>query len=303
MFWHELRLIPIQQTYGWSNENGKGRVWWRAKLEHSSKVRFANFSGDGEHEVQVDLVIGTASPEGKIIYNSKDGPVLRSGYLAISSGASEVSAHLAVPALTMDMIISTLNVLSPPEITVGFGPESVKKVPDADYRLIGIPSDEGEDTDDLTVPLTTCRFTQIRRVEPTGVPEIDNPPRFMSVSGIAFAVISQLFTVAIAATVLGKGESKFELAVISLLLLIYVTVQGSKVELAQLLGKMEIAALSRFLQLKTLGGFPAEPSMSDYVRKLNEKIERPAAKTFIGLFGLSIIWLMVAYQLFKLLLS
>jgi hypothetical protein len=255
-----------------------------------------------EREVNVTLVIGTETPVGKTLYTGKGGPAAKWGYFGYQQHFDWIDVYIAVSAPNFDRILNSLRLASPPRLTLGFGP------PGGFDRLTGpiTPNETGDayrwsSATAPTVTVESCEISYERPAIETAVPEFDEPSAAGRVWGIATCAIGNIAAVLIALALYSTASTKFEIATVSLLLLIYVFMLNSERAQTRVLAITELASLSRFHQLRALLSVPAEQAETQLMGRVRKNIDKPGPKYWIDVGGCAIIGLLAAYKLVMLL--
>jgi hypothetical protein len=297
LFRHTLEFVPIHRGVGWSiNDEGQPRVWWRVRLSEDDHLVMSDGGDAHELEADVQLTIG-----GQV----EDTPPKR-GVLIAPADRGALAVHLAVSRETFDRVLQAVQGREPPTVVIGFGPEGrYKKLTTGPITTL---DDEPsryrwDDAKEEHVAIEACEFQFSRAPEEPEAPEIpDKPSAAMRAIGISWGIAVNLLAVLIAFAVLNVAATRFETAVVSVLLLIYIYLSSSNKVLAQMLMRTELAALAQFYQLRALMGVPASDAENKFMKHAGNKIESPGYRFWIDSASSSIIGLVVLYRLASLLL-
>jgi hypothetical protein len=303
---HNFEFVPSNKASGWSIYEGSPSIWWYVRLTHDEPVLLSNESDARQLESDVRITIGTDTPIGKMPYTGEGSPTSKWGYLLCTEDASghsdSVSLRIAVSPANFDRILASVRNGAPPTITAGFGPSG------AFENLAGpLTVDETTDVyhwDNKTqshVVVESCEFKFSRAALDTEVPEqSEESGAILRGLGAAFTVVWNVIAVLITLAVFNATNSKFETAAVSVLALIYLMIKTFGTEFPRLLAQMELSQLTRFYQLRTLVGVPAEEAETKHLQRAQKLFYRRDAKFFINLSGSAIIGLIVSYKLIML---
>lgn len=305
---HSIDFEPLNRPSGWNIHNGDPRIWWYVRLAHHDPVLLSNKSDARDLESHVSITIGTQVPEGKMLYAGGDTPAPKWGFFACRDDAlhnsDSVEVRIAVSRDNFDRILASTRNGQPPTVSVGFGTDDLFE------PLIG-PITQDKETgaylwDNEKEPLVvieSCEFKFSRPPISTDVPEpTDEPGPISRGLGIGFTVFWNLIAVLIALAVFNAARSTFETSVVSVLAYIYLILMAMARELPRLLARTELAELTRFYQLRTLVGAPAEENENKYLRSAHKLVNRSSAKYYIDVYGSAVIGLIATYKLVMLLL-
>jgi hypothetical protein len=115
--------------------------------------------------------------------------------------------------------------------------------------------------------------------------------------GVGFTVVGNVITVLIALALFRAASTEFETAAVCLLVFIYLAVAGLKRDLPRVFAKIELSALARYLQLRTLVGAPTEDQEKKCLGKAHERLSEPGAKYWINVAGELVIGRIATYKL------
>lgn len=298
---HSLDFVPAHRAGGWSiQDDDQPRLWWRARLDRNSRLMLADGADAHEREVNVDLTVGE-------VPGDPDPEVPKKGLL-VTQDDGALALYLAVPERVFDRILQAVQRREPPTVIVGFGKQDrFKRLTAGPITNIGddpLHYRWNNDEESQVVAIEGYEFRFYR--EPEDAPEPMVPekiPASLRAIGVAWGIVVNLLAVLIAIAVFNAASGKFETAVVSLLLLVYIYLSSWNKVLTQVLGKLEQGEVARFVTLRTLLGMPPSDAEHKYIAHVREKSEKPGYRFWIDSIGSSIIGLLVLYRLFALLFS
>ena len=295
---HSLDFVPIHRAVGWSiQDDDQPRLWWQGRLDRGSRLVLADGSDAHEREICVDLTVGEVpgdpeptAPKKGLLYAHRDGTL---------------ALLLAVPQSTFDRVLQAVQRREPPTVIVGFGKEGrFEKLAAGPITMV---DDEPfhyrwDESQTVAIEGYGFRFSRAPDDAPEPVVPEKTPAGFRAI-GIAWGIVVNLLAVLIAIAVLDAASGKFETAVVSLLLLMYVYFSSWTNGFTQVINKLDQVQAVRFVVIRTLLGMPPSDAESKYMAHIREKSDNPGYRFWIDSVGSSIIGLLVLYRLFTLLLS
>jgi hypothetical protein len=304
MSYHDFEFVPVNRVSGWAiKDSGNPRIWWRARLTHDEPVLLTDKSDLREQETRVEIEIGTESPIGKTRYTGEKLPEPKWGGVIWDDSVDCLVLFIAVSRENFDRILAAVRDAKLPTITAGFGPEG------AFDKLEG-PIIEDETTGGYywdsakspSFPIESCDFRYAQAPIDTDLPEVEEkiPGAFGVVLrglGVGFTVAGNVITVLIALALFRAASTEFETAAVCLLVFIYLAVASLKRDLPRVLARIELSALARHLQLRTLVGAPTEDQEKTFLGKAHERLTKPGAKYWVNVAGEILIGLIAIYKL------
>jgi hypothetical protein len=308
MLRHSFDFVPVIRTSGWSiDDDGNPRLWWRARLT-GGPVLLSDGIDASELEADVKLILGTETPAGKTLFTGVSPPVPVWGRVAFTRDRGELSVVLAVSSKTLDRIMRSMHIACP-TITVGFSPLPGYGADARTELTQAITQSDGvgyrwDDSKSPAVPVESCEFSFWQPPLESEAPETPgNMGRVVSGLGIAWTVVVNLLAFVIAFAVLNVASTRFESAVVSLLLLVYIGISNAMKALGRALMQLDLSALARFLQLRAVLGIPTSPEETKYVEYSRGKVNSLRPKDWIDAAGSGLIGFLVLYRLAALAMS
>ncbi len=290
---------------GWTiREDGRPYLWWSARLKHFEPIRLSDGTDARDHDVQVIVNVGAETALGQTLYTGGDKPTPKFGFLICSEHA-EIWAQLWLSAENVDRIMRSMLSALPPTVTVGFGPNEygAKLTGSITRAEHGSGYVWHNDEPKGHIVVETVEFTSLSPALDDDPPDTpDDTPAFLRALGIAWAVVVNVIAVAVAFAVLNTASSRFETAIVSVLLLIYVTIISVSRGVRPVLIQLELASVVRFLQLRTLLGRPMSASDKKHLATIRDKIDRLGPRFWIDSAGITLIGVLVLDKLAILLL-
>jgi hypothetical protein len=66
-------VVPVGKQGGWTiGDSGQPRLWWKARLKHSSSITMSDGADAREQEAQVSIYVGKETALGQTIYTGVD---------------------------------------------------------------------------------------------------------------------------------------------------------------------------------------------------------------------------------------
>ena len=222
------------------------------------------------------------------------GEQLSWGYLACDTEDDELLLELAVSRDNFDRIVSMLQTVGPPSANVGFSEKGDGPITEHDggYRW---------DPEIGYINIEECEFRYARTAPQNELEVPERAPKLLRGLGAAFTVAVSLVALLVAVGMFGAAGSKFETAIVSVLLLIYVNGVTSSGVVGRAMIQLELASIARFLSLREHLGVPISPEEQRYLTLVGERSGKPGASYWITMATNSIIALLAAYHLVALL--
>lgn len=301
---NSFTFVPLDKPspWTWTLENGQPRLWWIARV--SEHVVLSDGRDIQKCESHVCVEIGTQTSSDKGPHATASAPTAKWGTIVARGKPDGLVARVAISKENFDRILLSIHSVAPPTVTVAFGPEHgplqgaiTKDALSNVYRW--------NDAAEREISIATCEFVQAQERAPRYAPVAsDDFPTAIRGVGIASALGTNLIAIAIALVAFRSANDRFETAVVSLILLVYVVIVNRWTQLGQTLVRGQLRWIERFLQLRTLAGVPTGGDLQMYLwREVEQKLRKPDAGYWINGTGCTIIAVMAIYKLTTLLFS
>jgi hypothetical protein len=312
-FRHRRRFefVPVGWQGRWAiSENGAPKLSWRASLSNRRcELHLSDGSDVGKWETIITVSPRDKTPDGKMGFEHRDGTV-KPGYM-VSTGPNMLAVYVAVSFENFDRLLASFRAGMLPTLTFAFdsttsptdgrlcGPSLTGAITETEDVTSGTTIYRWDNTqeDADTVAAEACEFSHSTSFEPPSVPELHEPSKLSRSFGVAFAAAINIAAIALAATAFATVSTKFQVITISLLLLLYVVIEGGIMVIRHNVARAEIFAYKRFVMLRTFVGLTTTPEEGQTLWKLEEKLDNPGAWVHIDVLGTGILCCMALYKL------
>jgi hypothetical protein len=298
----EFEFVPIGRASGWSVDAGTPDVWWWARLE--TLLNYPVLLSDGTDARKLDAVvtvsIGAEAPEGETQYTVDTDQFPKRGHVSYGEHSdSWIDVRIAVSRDTFARIQPTAAHAELPTVRVGFASSDAirrDRIANSDKFVY-----HWDNAAKPVLLVETCRLRAARTApdaDDADRPEMPwQPPRAVRILGLASTAVTNIVAVAIAAAIFRTANTKFETAIVSLLLLTYVGAVFSSVAFGRMLLQMNMAAIVRFLQLRSLAGVAKTPEEEKFVMSGREKVAWLDVHLWINSVGSGVVGTIALYKL------
>jgi len=308
---HKFEFVPVSRRLGgWSVDDGEPRIWWRARLDTTLPILLSDGRNARELEAHVSISIGAETSVGKTLYTGEGGPAAKWGFINVLPGARAIHSDMlyvvvAVSSENFERILGSIRNGTPPTLSAAFGPEDAFTALEEPITVNHSPFGYRWDiTGKRPVAIEACEFACSSIPVPTEVPELpEQPNRIARVTGTSFMVIAHILAVLVALAMFNAAHSKFETATVSLLLLVYLELVNSRGNVARLIAHVDLSSINRFFHLRTIAGFPPQREETQFLEAMRNRLERLGGEYWVRVITSTVVSLLVAYQLGRLLLS
>ena len=304
---HWISFVPVGRELGWIlSEGGNATVGWKARLADDSHLHLTDGTDLSKRDVYVSVIIGEQGPDG-VTLRAPSRMSGKKGYFSLSQHDNSWSVLVALSQQDFDRVNLTVHTLTtPPTLHVGFGPEDDKNPYDLRSGPIMGTTRAGYCWDTSAAKTVAVEGWEIRHRlitdAPAEMPESPGDLRALRLLGIASTAAINLVAIALAGIALYSTTGRFQIVVVSLLLLTLVSIAIVAKNLSVKLLRLDLSAYHRFLRLRTFAGIPTTPEESKYLSTVDNDLDQPGARSWITVAGLSIVGLMAIGRLLFLLL-
>jgi hypothetical protein len=299
-------VVPFGRHGGWRiGEDGRPYLWWNARVSDRSGVKLSDGKSASECETQVGIYVGDATPLGQVLYKGVNPPTPIFGH-AQRLKDGRIWIQLWLPAATVDQLMRILQVALPPTIAVGFGPKGLATglagaITRGKNHEGFIWDDAKENSAIIVEAVEIWDMYPVLAEDKSYDPH--KPPIFLRYLSNGWSIAVNLVTVIAAGIILHVATTRFEVAAVSLLLLIYVAVWNARVSLH--LGMRRTAAMhtEQFLAVRAQLGIPATTQESRHLSHIIGQTTEVDVAFVIDAVGAAVIGLLALYKLAPLVLS
>jgi hypothetical protein len=290
-----LRFAPIAKPAGWVVGDDYMRAWWWSRLEPSTRLKLK----DGTDATTLDAWINISTKSADAARQASASTKTECyGYVEFENPESRLIVNVGLPKEQFEPILSAVQAGKPPVLAAGFGkPEAFAKLTGSVTTSPNEPLTYGWNSDE-PIEVATFEISYSKDTSSHVLPEAPvRTPAVLRSLGIAWAVIATLIALAIAIAMYQITNSKFEVAVVSVLLLIYVNGVAMAMGLQRTLGAVDLQGLVRHISLRELAGVSCSSEERKAIQSMHDRLQSPGPKFWIATVGNSIIGLLAIYKL------
>ena len=125
----------------------------------------------------------------------------------------------------------------------------------------------------------------------------------MKVVGMIWRIAVNVFVLFVVYAMANVTHSRYEVLVVSSLVLIYEAVAWNAIAISRQALAYEHAQYARFLELRTLAGVPSGSEEVTHLRELGEKVSEPGSAFWINATAIALVSLLATWRLLEAVLS